>query len=283
MKKVKIIFGILIVVMLSFLFTCKNTSGSEGVKIISKPVSVAILGTYHMSGKKGGGMFELQVDDVKTLKRQKEIKRVVSKLLQYNPTKVLIESAYGNDHYVKRYKKFLNHRNEEDLSRNEIEQIAFRLSAQLNHKKIYPFDFKRFLNTDKLQKFINQNPRFSKKFKDWIAQAGKFFKKVNNNLKTKTILEYLKYSNSEEAIHFHHQANLELLRYGKDDNYAGVDYNLAWYERNMKMFHNLTRITDFDNKNERILILVGEAHVKILKNFIVDAYYYQYVDILGYL
>jgi hypothetical protein len=236
-----------------------------------------------MSGKKGGGMFELEVDDVKSPRRQEEIKHLVDRLIAYKPTKVLIESAWGNDHYVDRYHSFIEHGNEDSLSRNEIEQVAFRLAARLKHPTIYPFDYKKFLNSGLLEAFMEENPGFSEEFGKWIAEAGKFFETVNNNLKTKSILEYLKYSNSKEAINFHHQAHLEFLRYGKDDNYAGVDYNLAWYERNMKMFHNMTRITDFKNAEERILIIVGEAHVKILKNFVEDAYYYEYVDILDFL
>ena len=116
-----------------------------------------------------------------------------------------------------------------------------------------------------------------------MTKAGAFFEIVNNHLRTNTIQDHLKYTNSEEAINFHHQAHLEFMRYGRGNRYAGVDYNVDWYERNMKMFQNLTRITDFQNEEERILIIVGEAHVKILKNFIEDAHYYEYVDILSFL
>lgn len=251
--------------------------------IKEKPVSVAILGTYHMSGKKGGGLFEIEVDDVKSPRRQAEIKELVQRLIEYKPTKILIESAYGNEYYPRRYQTYLTHLNEDSLSRNEIEQVGFRLAEELGHKTIYPFDFKKFLNTDILMEFMDQDTNFAAEFKNWIVQARQFFDKVNTNLKTKTIIEYLQFSNSQEAIEFHHQGHLELLRYGSGDNYAGADYNLDWYERNMKMFHNLTRISDFSNEDERILIIVGEAHVKILKNFIEDAPYYEYENILDYL
>ena len=131
--------------------------------------------------------------------------------------------------------------------------------------------------------FMDQDTSFKADFKNYISQAGQFFNTMNTNLKTKTIVEYFQFSNSQEAIEFHHYGHLELLRYGSGDNYAGVDYNMDWYERNMKMFHNLTRISDFNNEDERILIIVGEAHVKILKNFIEDAPYYEYESIVDYL
>lgn len=265
MNKVNYSKKLTAIIFIILTFGLIKTSFAQNDLNNGKPISVAILGTYHMSGKAGGGLFELEVDDVKTQRRQTEIKELVRRLIGYKPTKILIESQYGNDHYPQRYQSYLTHLNEDSLSRNEIEQVACRLAAQLRHKTIYPFDFKKQLNTEKLQEFIDQDSIFSAKFKNWIGQASQFFNKVNKNLKTKTILVYLKYSNSQEAINFHHQGQLELLKYGGGDNYAGVDYNLAWYERNMKMFHNLTRITDFNDEKERILIIVGEAHVKTVR------------------
>jgi hypothetical protein len=76
---------------------------------------------------------------------------------------------------------------------------------------------------------------------------------------------------------------MECLKYGKGDNYAGVDMTLEWYERNLKMFHNVTRVTDFERDGERLLIIVGSAHVKLLKDFIQDAPYYTFIDVRDYL
>jgi len=49
------------------------------------------------------------------------------------------------------------------------------------------------------------------------------------------------------------------------------------------MYHNITRIADFQKEGERLLIIVGSAHVKLLKDFIEDAPYYTFVDIRSYL
>jgi hypothetical protein len=272
-----------IIITTSMIFVFLHRSCAQPRRNSNKSVKVAILGIYHMSGIEEGGLFKLDVDDVKSPKRQKEIQQLVNSLMTYNPSKILVESIYGNDFYVNRYKEFLIHQNEDSLSRNEIEQVGFRLAARLNHPTIYPFDNRKFLDPESLQEFISTDERFSEEFNQWMTKAGAFFKTMNNHLKTHTIKDHLKYTNSEEAINFHHQAYLEFMRYGRGNRYAGVDYSLDWYERNMKMFHNLTRITDFQNEEERILIIVEEAHVKILKNFIEDANYYEYVDILSFL
>lgn len=228
-------------------------------------------------------MFRLEVDDVKAPKRQQEIKELVKSLIDYRPTKVLIENSYGSDRFTKRYAVFLKDRNEEELSSNEIEQVGFRIASALNHETVYPFDFKKNLDSDAVMALVQEDEKFSKDFEALLAKAQDFFNETNEKLKTSSVKEFLKFSNSREGIDFHHTFYMECLKYGIGDNYAGVDMALDWYERNLKMFHNVTRITDFEEEGERLLIIVGSAHVKLLKDFIEDAPYYEFVNILDYL
>jgi hypothetical protein len=245
-------------------------------------VPIAVLGTYHMHNPEGG-MFRLDVDDVKAPKRQQEIKELVKSLLDYKPTKVLIENSYGSDRFTKRYAVFLKDGNEDELSSNEIEQVGFRVASALNHETVYPFDFKKNLESDAVMALVQENEAFSKDFEALLAEAQAFFNATNEKLKTGTVKEFMKFANSRAGIDFHHTFYMESLKYGIDDNYAGVDMTLGWYERNLKMFHNVTRITDFEKEGERLLIIVGGAHVKLIKDFIEDAPYYEFVNILDYL
>ena len=152
---------------------------------------------------------------MKTPKRQKEIKELVNCLKKYNPSKILIESAYNNNYYVDRYKDFLKHANEETLSRNEIEQVAFRLAVQLNHETIYPFDFKIQLDSGPIEKLMKEDPHFTEEWNQFFPRIKTFFGTVNNNLKTKTILDYLNPSPTRSSITFDYvgaAAMLEVIR-----------------------------------------------------------------------
>jgi hypothetical protein len=258
-------------------------STESGLPRTRNVIPVVILGTYHMHNPEGGSMFRLDVDDVKVPARQKQIKELVESLVQFQPTKVLIENAYGSNRFTKRYTTFLEDKNEANLSTNEIEQVGFRVAANMNHETLYPFDFKKNLSSEAVMALVQEVETFSKDFDALLKEAQAFFEETNEKLKTSTVMEFLKFANSGKGIDFHHTFYMEFLKYGKGDNYAGVDMTLEWYERNLKMFHNVTRITNFENERERLLIIVGSAHVKLLKDFVEDAPYFSFVDVRDYL
>jgi pheromone shutdown protein TraB len=66
------------------------------------------------------------------------------------------------------------------------------------------------------------------------------------------------------------------------DEYPGVDAKTAWYNRNLRIFANLQRITD--RTDERILVIIGAGHVPILRHTVQASPEYALVevaDVLG--
>ncbi len=98
---------------------------------------VLVLGTYHMSNP-GRDIFNTNADDVLAPKRQAEIAELVAVLKKFNPTKIAVEADLGDDRIPKRYTDYTGGKHE--LSRNEVEQIGFRLAKELGHKTVYPVD-----------------------------------------------------------------------------------------------------------------------------------------------
>ncbi len=70
--------------------------------------------------------------------------------------------------------------------------------------------------------------------------------------------------NSDTYIHFDHGIYLDInkINLGK---YEGSQLVLQWYERNLKIFSNLQNVYD---KGDRVLVLIGSSHLKILKESI---------------
>jgi hypothetical protein len=60
-----------------------------------------------------------------------------------------------------------------------------------------------------------------------------------------------------------------MVRVGKDSDYAGTDLVSDWYARNLKIYANLTRIAE--SPNDRILVLYGAGHLKLLQQFVKDS------------
>src|SRR5712692_9321202 len=87
---------------------------------------VLVLGVYHMSNP-GHDIFNMKADDVLAPKRQAEIAQLIEVLKRFHPTKIAVEAE--GDGSPKRYAEYLAGKHE--LTRNEIEQLGFRLAKEL--------------------------------------------------------------------------------------------------------------------------------------------------------
>jgi hypothetical protein len=98
---------------------------------------VLVLGVYHMANP-GRDLFNMKADDVLAPKRQAEIAELVDVLKRFQPTKVALEADVWDERVGQRYADYVAGRHE--LSRNETEQVGFRLAKEMGHEKVYPVD-----------------------------------------------------------------------------------------------------------------------------------------------
>ena len=80
---------------------------------------------------------------------------------------------------------------------------------------------------------------------------------------------YYSVLNGQQRINKEHQAYMMMAHIGKDKEYPGVDLLADWYKRNLKIFANITRVTE--TKDDRILVIFGAGHAKLLQQFIEDS------------
>ena len=66
-----------------------------------------------------------------------------------------------------------------------------------------------------------------------------------------------------------HRAYRATIRVGGADDYAGAEMARDWYERNLKIYANILRITE--SKNERALVVIGASHIKLLQQFATES------------
>ena len=74
-----------------------------------------------------------------------------------------------------------------------------------------------------------------------------------------------------------HSLYLEMAVVGKDDNYVGADLVADWYKRNLRIYRNLIGL-NFKGE-DRILILYGAGHTKILQDLADDSSTMQLVKL----
>ena len=225
------------------------TSGQE-----AKRAEVLVLGVYHMANP-GRDIFNTQADDVLVPKRQQEIAELAAVLAKFKPTKIAVEADYGSDAVPKHYAEYLAGKH--DLTRNEFEQIGFRLAKDLGHTTIYPVDadgdfpFQRVID---YAKATGQSPTLEAQMKE----IGEMVKAQNEDLKTHTVLQTLLYMNSDAKVaqdvgYYYREA-----RYGEPGDYAGPDLLAEWYRRNVRIYNNV--MTFVVSPDDRILVIFGAGH-----------------------
>ncbi len=77
-------------------------------------------------------------DDVLAPTRQSEIEQVIAALMRFRPTKIAVEAGFNDRRVATRYADHLAGTHE--LTRNETEQLGFRLAKRLGHETVHPVD-----------------------------------------------------------------------------------------------------------------------------------------------
>jgi hypothetical protein len=219
---------------------------------------VLVLGVYHMANP-GRDIFNSQADDVLAPKRQAEIARVIEVLKKFNPTKIAIESE-GKTR-PQQYDEYVAGKRE--LTRNEIEQLGFRLAKELGHKTIYPVDADGEFPYPRLVDYVKAHGR-EKEWDALTAEVGGMVKAQNAYLASHTILETLLYMNSDAKVAEDVGYYFREAAIGEPWNWAGADLVSDWFRRNMRIYTNIMQIVE--SPNERVLVIYGNGHLGWLRH-----------------
>lgn len=273
--------------------TCISVCVLLGTSAIAAPIDACkdramllVLGVYHMDNP-GQDAHNLQADDVRSPKRQGELEALTEKLARFQPTKIAIEAPYRNDTWPERYRKYLAH--DYVPGRNEIEQVGFRLAKRLGHPTLYPVDYPMWMNgwTPSELELAKPNPKWdstiaAKPEPPKPEAAPKPLSEEDQLLRQSTVTAYLQHLNSPDTIEKNHAGYLEmLLPTDAVGIYAKTDQVTNWYKRNLRIFTNINRISQFPQ--DRILLIIGAGHLKILQQLTEAAPYFCSVPAGEYL
>ena len=256
--------ALLLLLALAGLFNVARAA-AQSSSCAGSATPVLLLGTWHMDNP-GKDMLNLKTDDVLVPRRQKEIKELVNRLAKFRPTRVLIEAPYGDPVRPNAYADYLAGKH--DLNRDEREQVAFRLARRMNLSTVPGIDYPMDLDDSQLNLLMKSNPELVGKAMEALqADGGKEMEKQQSLLAHSSVTEFYRYQNSEEAIERNHQFYFKyLVPIAQGQNYAGADMVASWYKRNLRIMNNLERLQL--SRKDRVFILFGQGHVKLLRDFI---------------
>jgi hypothetical protein len=228
----------------------------------SSPVAhteVLVLGTYHMANP-GRDIHNMRADDVLAPRRQAEMGELITALKRFRPTKIAIERNVGDERTAKDYADYLAGRHE--LTRNEIEQVGFRLAKELGLAAVHAVDADGDFPYPRLVKYAQATGR-SKEL-DAISDAfGAEVKAQGEYLASHTVLEALVYINADDKVARELGLHQRMAHLGENGDWAGADLLADWYRRNARIFTNVTRIVE--SPDERVLVIFGAGHLGLLR------------------
>lgn len=258
----------LLIFFLSFIFF--TVTAQEKTEVL-------LLGTYHFGGSTSDSI-KVTNDNILSIKTQKELEVLLSKLEEFKPEKIYVE----NEHHQQMFwdSIYIEHKNGKELTiKNELYQIGIKLAARLNLKagitcvdwQIKPEEtfaekeYGKFLES--MNNYYSSNydtiPEIQSEYEEKILQEIKTF---NTRIPSLELIDVFRTLNSKSY--------LDKMFYGNISSLLDIDQhkmNIVWSQnnmiRNVNIYQNI--IQDIlKNKPMRVLILYGAGHIKALKDYL---------------
>lgn len=247
---------------------------------------ILILGSSHFDNP-GLDAVNIEADDVRSPRRQKELSELLDRLEKFQPTIVAIEAAYRNPKWPDRYALWREGKYE--LGKNEIEQIGFRLAGRLRLATVVPVDYPMWMNGWTPSEIGDPPappappagaapappPAPRQQSAEEIA-ASKHFRETS-------LLDLFRELHDPATIAASQTWYMNMLLPPEGQGiYEQTDLVSNWYKRNLRILTNLNRVVK-PGGGDRVLLLIGSGHLYILNDFVKSAPYACWVDPLDYL
>jgi Family of unknown function (DUF5694) len=236
---------------------------------------VMILGVYHFDNP-NLDYVKTNIDDHLSPIRQKQIAEVVDLLAKFKPTKIVLEAVDGVSSINRNYEGYL--KSDYVLKADERDQLGLRLARLLGHKQVYSADHKLDMDFGSVIAAAQQSQdgNFLQAFQQVMAELQAFEKRKA----TMTVREILAVMNDPKEITRGRDLYLQMAAVRSGEKFVGADVLAGWYQRNFRIFSNITRIIQ---PQDRVLVIFGQGHAAILKELVRSSPKLQLVEASDYL
>ena len=281
MKFFKMTFLLLSLLMTSNILMSQTVKDPDEFLIpsgINSLPKIFLLGSFHFAypNLDANKVDKSKQVDILSAQKQKELQKLLDYVALFKPTKICIEAPVKWN-AMEKYRIYKT--GKQDLGRDEIQQIAFRLMDKFKLDTVYSVDASTIADdlTETKDSTVIK-PYIDEIFKDYSFKANSNYTKwaeyeadQNNKM---TIFEYFKYLNSQKR--FLRDYGSYLVGDFKNGKYNGADALATyWYDRNLRIFRNIQRITT--SSEDRILVLFGAGHISIFDQLLKCTPEYNYI------
>lgn len=245
---------------------------------------VLFVGTFHFANPGRDVIKTTNVPDMLASDRQREIADVVQRLAAFKPTRVAVEFARTRQATLDSlYREYRAGRY--TLPVNEVFQLGFRLAAAAGLDRVDAVDTERSaMRIEEAQRHEAElvAARSADPWATRLQQEQTLRDVPITPANYRPLRQILLEGNNADAVARSHAAYLVgYFKGGGDSTYAGPDFIAGWYERNLRIFRNLQRITR--GPAERIAVIYGAGHLATLQSFVKGSPEYDLVLLDAYL
>jgi len=240
----------------------------------AEPVSVMIVGTFHMSNP-AHDLHNVQVDDVLAPKRQAELAAIGDALAKFQPTMVAVE--WPADITDQRYDSFL--KGALAPSRNEVVQLGFRLAKTAGLKSVAGIDVDGDFPYEPVMNYANTHGMGSL-LADANAEIETFTQTMNGKLKTGTLGGALRTVNDPALLGRGNGFYRTMLKVGGGSDQPGAELFTQWSRRNTLICANLLQRA---GPGDRVVVFYGYGHAFLLRQCASETPGYRLVEANDYL
>ena len=244
-------------------------------------VEVMLLGTYHFEGSANDAV-QTPAADILGERRQAELDELVTRLARWAPQQIAVELPLSfADSTTARYQRYAAAGT--TRSRNEVAQIGFRLARRLGHATVHPIDQQMPLGNDSIEALYARRPEFRQRSDSLTKVLQTQTDSIAIWQRKTSLIEHLRAANSDEGLQGGNSFAMFgiMLAAGEGANRGGPQLLARWYERNIIMAHNLTRVLRPETR--RALVVVGSGHVPAVRNILHESPDFCPVSPLPYL
>jgi hypothetical protein len=225
---------------------------------------VMMFGTFHFTNP---GLDVVKHDEINVLTDENQAyllaltKRIAD---EFQPTVVLIECALTSQAKIDaEYAEYLS--GDYALSVNEIDQVGYRVAKQAGLTRVTCFDEREVQwQAEALHKVMPESdPALQKEFESMVEKLVAEFNELSASLTLQAMLREMNSARRDAQNKSFYLLTNEVGAMG--DGFYGADASASWWHRNFRMYANVQKAAQ---PGARVLVLAGQGHTSIMKDFL---------------
>lgn len=242
---------------------------------------VLLLASYHMNNPRRD-MYNAEVDDVRSERRQRELEDMATALSRFAPTMVAVEAEPSRQDDLDRdFRAYVQ--GDLALTPDERQQVGFRIAVHAGLSGVRAIDWNEegwYGGWDLADAYAWARVHAPDAYRELTSASESFVEEFASRQSVSTVTELHAWINRPATLARLHTTYMTTACLGDLPHPSGTEWVAGWYHRNLRIYFNLVRSL---RPGERVLVVYGAGHMQLLGQFARYDRRFEVEDVLSYL